>query len=335
MPTKERAPTGLPSATERFPWHDSLWSILSTSISELPHALLFQGAPGLGKVHFATQLAHMLLCDEPQSGGACGNCHGCRLIQAGTHPDLIAVSPLDDAATITVDQIRALGAFLALRPHTAKHKVVVVTPAEQMNINAANSLLKMLEEPPLGSILLLVSSHPVRLPATIRSRCARLLFRPPARSQAQRWLQPRLANSESSDQFLNLAGGAPLLAEQLAAVQFEGLRLELLQDLSLLSQGKLHPVTCAARWKTLGTGKTLGWLHGVVADKIKDRVGAPSSALLNPEINAKLKDNSKISELYDFIDAIREYYKQLHSPLDELLMLESILIRWVRVSRLH
>jgi DNA polymerase-3 subunit delta' len=303
----------------------------------LPHALLLQGRPGLGKHDFAVQLAQALLCEQARDGVACGQCHSCRLFAAGTHPDLAAVGLVEDAKNITVDQIRALGDFLSLRPHTAARKVVIISPAEAMNINAANSLLKLLEEPPLGSMLLLVTNHPARLPATIRSRCAHLLFRLPAPAVGRAWLQTRSRDRDGTT-LLDLAGGAPLLAETLAREEFPQLRASLLQDLTALSQGREHPVSCAARWKGLGTGRILGWLHGFVADQIKLQMGAPAATVRNPELvsSGMQKINKyKISELYGFIDAILEKYRQLNSPLDELLMLEDILIRWVRLSRLQ
>jgi DNA polymerase-3 subunit delta' len=137
---------------------------------------------------------------------------------------------------------------------------------------------------------------------------------------------------------LGLAGGAPQLAQWLAREEFPQLRTQLLQDLAALSQGREHPVSCAARWKTQGAGRILAWLHGFVADLIKRRMGAPASTLHNPELDAgemHAKNKYEISELYGFIDAILEKYRQLNSPLDELLMLEDILIRWVRLSRLQ
>jgi len=336
MAADKNNPVSFSVAPERYPWHDALWSALARQFEQLPHALLLQGRPGLGKHDFAVQLAQALLCEQARDGVACGQCHSCRLFAAGTHPDLAGIGLVEDAKSITVDQIRALGDFLSLRPHTAARKVVVISPAEAMNINAANSLLKLLEEPPLGSMLLLVTGHPARLPATIRSRCAHLLFRLPTPATGQAWLQAR--SRGDSAMLLDLAGGAPLLAETLAREEFPPLRAKLLQDLTALSQGREHPVSCAARWKGLGTGRILGWFHGFVADQIKLQMGAATSALHNPELasrGAQEKNKYKISELYDFIDAILEKYRQLNSPLDELLMLEDILIRWVRLSRLQ
>lgn len=338
MAADEISAMNFSTAHERYPWHDALRATLSSQFEQLPHALLLQGRPGLGKHAFAVQLAQALLCARPQAGSACGRCHGCQLFAAGTHPDLAGVGLVEDAKSIVVDQIRALGEFLALRPHTATRKVVIVSPADAMNLNAANSLLKLLEEPPLGSVLLLVTSHPARLPATVRSRCSRLLFRLPSPAVAQAWLQRQPGGAEAAGRLLELAGGAPLLAQALAREDFPRVREKLLHDLAALARGQEQPVNCAVRWKSLGAARLVGWLHGFIADQIKLGAGAPATALLNPEIvslGPADKFKYKISELYGFIDVIHDYYRQLNSPLDELLMLESVLIRWTRLSRLQ
>ncbi len=349
---------------ERYPWNDDLWSTLTQQFERLPHALLLHGRPGLGKHAFAVQLAQALLCVRPQAGAACGKCQSCRLFIAGTHPDMhvlqpeaIAESaedlggqyaaryPANDrkreraSADITIYQIRSLIEDAQTRPFIGSRKVVLLSPAEAMNINAANSLLKLLEEPPLGSMLLLVTSHPVRLPATIRSRCSHILFKSPARSAGQAWLQLRAGGkAESATALLELAGGAPLLAKSLIEEGFPEIRAGLLKDLDDLRSGREEPVACAARWKAVGTRHCLGLIHGFVSDLIKTGLGVSSPTLANsvttaPQNHEKYK--YKLSELYKFIDVIYEYYRLLGSPLDELLMLEDVLIRWVRLSRLQ
>lgn len=326
------------AAPEHYPWHEALWSALSRQFDQLPHALLLQGRPGLGKHEFAVQLAQALLCEQPRESKACGECHTCHLFRAGTHPDLSGVGLADDARTITVDQIRALGDFLSLRPHTAMRKVVIISPAEAMNLNAANSLLKLLEEPPSGCMLLLVTSHPARLPATIRSRCAHLLFRQPAAAVGLAWLKARPDSRENPALLLDFAGGSPLLAESLGRENFLQVRAQLLQDLAALAQSQEHPVACATRWKGMGTARVLGWLYGFASDLAKLGQGGPESALMNKEavsFEIAKRNKYKISELYAFVDAILEKYRQLNSPLDELLILEDVLIRWVRLSRLQ
>ncbi len=327
-------------ATERYPWHGSPWSSLTQRLDLLPHALLLYGQPGLGMRAFAFRLARTLLCAHPAAEAeACGRCQGCLLLAAGTHPDIAVVEPLEDKTGIAIDQIRELGSFLSLRPHTATRKVVVISPAETMTLSAANSLLKMLEEPPLGSVIILVTCHPARLPATIRSRCTRVLFKHPSESDALEWLQAFPETKEQSASLLRKAAGAPLLAIELAQEGFLENRKQLLQDMSALRNGLEQPSVCAVRWKNLGTARSLAWLYSYVADLIKMNLGVSGAfRLANPELISS-NNNNKLSiennGLYNLLDVISELYKQLSGPIDHLLLLEDILIRWGRLSRLH
>jgi DNA polymerase-3 subunit delta' len=327
-------------ATERYPWHESPWASLTQRLDILPHALLLYGQPGLGMRVFALRLARTLLCAQPVAEAeACGRCQSCLLLTAGSHPDIAVVEPLEDKTSIAIDQIRELAGFLSLRPHTATRKVVVIAPAEAMTLSAANSLLKMLEEPPLGSVIVLVTSHPARLPATIRSRCTRVLFKPPSESTATGWLQARPEMKEQPESLLRRAAGAPLLAIELAQEGFLANRKQLFQDVSALRNGQEQPSTCATRWKNLGTARSLAWLYSYVSDLIKMNLGVSDvSQLANPELIPGY-NNNKLSiqnnDLYNLLDVINESYKQLSGPLDHLLLLEDILIRWSRLSRLH
>ncbi len=354
---------GLTDAPERYPWHENLWSTLAGQFERLPHALMLHGRPGLGKHAFAVQLSRALLCTGPRAGEACGKCQGCRLFASGTHPDfhvlrpeaiaesspdltsLYAVRyPASDkkrerlSADITIYQIRSLIEDIQIRPYIAHRKVVLLSPAEAMNAHAANSLLKLLEEPPLGSMLLLVTSHPARLPATIRSRCSHILFKSPALMDGLAWLQARPGAGDQPQKLLEMARGAPLLAEALAQDGFAENRVKLINDLAALRSGREEPVACAARWKAQGTRRVLGWLYGFMFDAIKIRMGAEASALINPEAASVLKNDInkyKISELYNLVDVILKHYRLLGGPLDELLILEDVLIRWTHMSRLQ
>lgn len=319
-----------------FPWHQSLWNRVTTSLNRLPHALLLQGVAGLGKNSFALRLTHFLLCSNPGSEGACGECKSCRLLAAGNHPDLTTVEPEEPGKAIGVDRIRALANFLYLRPHIASRKVTLISPADAMNINAANSLLKLLEEPPLGSVIILVSSNVSVLPATIRSRCTRLPFSLPPADQALSWLGDN-ADTKHAARLLVFAGGAPLKAQALEQGDFLDQREKLFQDLEALATSTAGLSDCAARWKKTGAMPCLEWLQILASDLIKLIIGVSIPGnLVNSDWGPRLQalaNRLNLKGLYGFLDTLTEARRALSGPLEEQLLLEDILIRWHRLIK--
>ncbi len=136
--------------------------------SHLHHAWLLYGMKGIGKDLLAEKLAAYLMCDAQS---ACGVCHGCQMLAAGSHPDVFRVGLIEGKRDLNIEQVRGVLAFLSLSGAESGRRVVILDDAERMNGQAANALLKGLEEPNAGSVLLMVCADLERLPATIRSRC--------------------------------------------------------------------------------------------------------------------------------------------------------------------
>lgn len=310
-----------PDYLERYDWHATIRTALTRDPSELAHALLLHGAPGLGKRAFAWALAQRLLCTAPKDDRGCGNCPGCRRFAAGTHPDLLRVAPLGDSRAIVVDQVRDVRRFVALRPHTAPRKLVLLDPADAMNVSAANALLKILEEPPPGSSLLLVSDQPTRLPATIRSRCTPIPFRAPAVADASRWLRAQGIDEVIAARALELAGGAPLLGRAFARSGELGDRDEWLKDVEALRAGQEDPLRCASRWKRYGAARCLGWFQRYLADVIRSEM---------ENTTTRIKYQS-LKDLFNYFDVLCEARVLSRESLDESLLLEDISIRWSRL----
>ncbi len=325
------------TVADLHPWNRAQADRLTTDLDRLPHALLLAGAEGLGKNAFAWHLARRLLCTQPTPDAQpCGNCHSCRLYQAGTHPDVTRIAPEEQGKAILIDQIRALADFLQLKPHSAPSKVAVIAPAEAMNLNAANALLKMLEEPPAGSYLILVGAKLHRLPATIRSRCTRLDFPRPERHTALAWLQSQGGNPTDAELLLDLADGAPLRALELKRTDYLAQRRQLMDDIASLAGPQPDPIACAARWKTLGAARCLVWLEAWVADRIRLRMAPGTKIRTNPDARERLQAPQKqldLKQLFDFLEILAESRNLLGGPLDELLLLEDVLIRWTRSTR--
>lgn len=222
-----------------YPWLNKTWKQLLDMRASLPQALLVHGPEGIGKLALAEHFAQLLLCEAAGILQApCGTCEGCRWFLAGTHPDLRRLEPeslerlrtsdgeQDETAPpasrtqkpsteIKIGQVRSLDGFLNLGSHRGRQRVVLVHPAEDMNLNAANALLKGLEEPQAQVHFILVARRPARLLPTIRSRCVALPVALPDQVQAGSWLKAQGATDWEA--WLAFAGGAPLRALEYSA----------------------------------------------------------------------------------------------------------------------
>jgi len=150
--------------------HDAIRQrfIESLTSGKLHHAWLLYGMKGIGKHALAEKLAGHLMCDSQTD---CGDCHGCKMLAAGSHPDVFRLGLIEGKRDLNIEQVRGVLSFLSLSGAESGRRVVILDDAERMNNQAVNALLKGLEEPSAGSVLLMVCSDLERLPATVRSRC--------------------------------------------------------------------------------------------------------------------------------------------------------------------
>jgi DNA polymerase-3 subunit delta' len=143
-----------------------------------PHGLIFSGPEGVGKNACALMLAKALNCRNAQAGDFCGVCTSCRKIDSGVHPDVQLITVEEDATQIKIAQIRQLLTMLELQPLEGRNKVFIIDPAELLNAEAANALLKGLEEPPENSFFILITVNVHEMLMTVRSRCQIYHFTP-------------------------------------------------------------------------------------------------------------------------------------------------------------
>lgn len=168
------------------PWYQPQAERLlaSLNVGMLHHALLIGGAAGSGTELFASQLGRILLCDNAASNVVstmgCGECQSCALLAAGTHPDFICLSPLEGKASISINAVRDAKNQLLQTAQIAKNKVCLISPAEALTENAANALLKLLEEPPEHCYFLMPTSAAHLLLPTIKSRCMKVALLAPS-----------------------------------------------------------------------------------------------------------------------------------------------------------
>ncbi|MEW5733681.1 MAG: DNA polymerase III subunit delta' [Thermodesulfobacteriota bacterium] len=206
--------------TPESPGPDRVSQVLSAILAKqaVPNALLFSGQAGLGRYEKALSFAMALNCErgpETSSGplsyafppAACGKCHSCRKILAGNHPDVLSLAK--DGAFIKIGQVRSLLSTLALRPGEGAYRVVIVRDAESLNREAANALLKVLEEPPERTVFILTASRPADLLPTIVSRCRELRFHPePEDGLALRLSREHGAAPREAEVAAGLSGGS-------------------------------------------------------------------------------------------------------------------------------
>ncbi len=331
-----------------LPWQDGVWKCLASMGTRLPHALLFHGRPGIGKLHLAQVLAQALLCEgRSDQGLACGSCPACVWFAAGNHPDfrLIqpeALTPVPDEAEgeevreegkkkpskqIKIEQIRALGDFLNVSAHRNGYRVVLIHPAESMNPGAANALLKSLEEPSPGVVFLLVSHQPSRLLPTVRSRCHAFALTLPPRQLSLHWLQEQ--GSKATPASLAFAGDAPLAAAALAEDEAQA-RSHLLD---LLSEPETSALSLADFCQRQQPGTVVDWMLKWTYDLVA--IASASGARYNIEREkqlSKLARGMSLPQLLRFFSALSTLRAIAEHPLNARLFFDYLFITYKEIG---
>ena len=257
-----------------FPWQTAQWRRVCKLEhgDRLPHALLLSGARGMGKRHFARTLMHWLLCDRrAELTAACGECRGCGLAGGKSHPDLSRLDPEEGKTTIKVEAVRELIAYLQLTPSHNTRKLVLVEQGDGLAAGAANTLLKVLEEPPGTALFVLVADRPAALPVTIRSRCQRLAFPAPATGVALAWLAEQGVGAEA-EQLLGFSNGAPLRALEFAQSKTLPVLVGVAADVQRLLSGGEDPVRVARKWSKLPLAETVAVVSSAVAAQARAKL---------------------------------------------------------------
>jgi DNA polymerase-3 subunit delta' len=317
--------------------------------------MLLVGPPGVGKATFSERLASLLLCESIAPDlSACGACQACRWLEAGNHPDFRRVAPEGDdeaeegasekaaekakkrsASMIKIDQIRELESFVFVGSHREGNRVVLITEADAMNQPAANSLLKILEEPPSSVYFILVSSKTKSILPTIRSRCRVIPFGAPDAAEATAWLA-RFGLEKQAARYLDLAAGAPTRVAQWKD-QGQLAPIDALVD-SLVSPSA-DPIALAARWDALLKGDGLfrmedlvegvqRWLFDLAQERMAGEVryhrGWP---------RPKGIENLSPAALTAAWREINQFRRSARHPLNQLLFLENLAAHFLRALR--
>jgi DNA polymerase-3 subunit delta' len=291
----------------------------------VPHAVLIHDSPGAGGEQLALWMAQMLLCVAPGSR-PCGVCAACISVAQNRHPDFTRVGLVEESKQIRVEQVRDLSADLALASHQGGYKVALIEPADALNWNAANALLKTLEEPPARTVLMLVAQQPSRLPATVRSRCQRVRIRAPEREAARAWLTQSLGEGPW-DAVLDVIGNAPLLAATLDPRAVLQIRDETLAALADLASGRPDAAQLADAWSRAELELRLNCFENWLTERVRRSLGAGtySVEMRDGTHPVGADPGSNAPRLFELLDQLRSLRAALGSPVNRSLALESLL----------
>ena len=336
-----------------FPWHQAHWEQWVAQ-SNLHHGLMVAGAIGIGKWEFCITLAQYLLCSEHVTQKHyCGTCQNCQLFSAGTHPDfhlltsefenvdsrLTLVSRYGDryqnvqarekkakpSKVIPVDQIRQLIEQFSNKAHISNSKVALIAPADCLNINAANALLKLLEEPPENSTLILMTPLPGKLPATVRSRCVTIDLPTPREEEALNWLSETLDEVQSKVA-LEAASGGPLAAKKMLENGDFDRQLRYLNQISDLFESRTNPLDLAAELAKSDFPSLLIWFSRFVGSVIQWKVADVEPGWFDIRGMGWSNRNISVDKLFAVYDRISFYREIEREPINVQLALEDLML---------
>ncbi len=310
------------------PWLSELEATLVAAVDRgrFPHAVLIHGAQGSGRRHLVTSLAARLL-HLTGAGDPAAATEGDLL----RHPDFLGVNPEPDKQSISVDQIRELIEFLQLTSHQSGAKLVLLYPADAMTLNAANGLLKTLEEPPAGSIIFLVAEVLSRLPPTIISRCQRVRVPVASPEIALPWLQ-QIDTDPDWASILELAGGAPLLALEMHQTGLTDRADEFNRDLEALIGRREDVIAVAQRWLGRDYGFALRWLYWKVALRIRQQLVDTAGMAQRPDSRSMhlqtVADAPNMESCFGYLRAVGDLGRLQTTGINAEMNLARLLFAW-------
>lgn len=324
-----------------YPWFIPQWErvLKLYRTQRLPHALLINGMPGIGKARLAEAIAGYVMCHKPNDNAPCGHCKSCVLLNSSGHPDLYFLQPEEEGKAIKVDQVRQLTEFMHNTAQQGGYRVVILDPAESMNTSSANALLKTLEEPGKDTLLILVTHQLGQVMPTIRSRCQRLDCFPPDQQVAVEWLSAEL-NLEKAEatQLLSVVHGAPLAGLSFKQSGHQALRAEFFTALKDILRQHKSPIEAASQFTKADGVLLLSWLEGLLADVTRIQLTDDETLIRNRDMQKMVKGvakNSTKDRIFTLVDLIREERIGLQRRLNpnKQLLLERILIDWSALVR--
>ena len=338
------------SENKHLIWHDAVWQRLWRSDASIPHALLLAGPAGIGKHAFAQAAAARMLCESPTSGVACGACPSCHWLAGSNHPDFRYLRPESEVETdgdapmgekkkasqhIRIEQIRELEDFVFVGSHRGGARLVVIEPAEAMNVAAQNALLKILEEPSVAVYFIVVTSRLYSLLPTILSRCRVMKLPKPSLAEASAWLTGM--GEKEALELLPWVGGAPLRA--LAESQ-SGRTAAFNAVVASLAEPGSDPLSLAARWElqlqlkdeaALSMESLIGVVHKWVLELVERKLASRGRYFTDrSRAIDKLAGQATVGGLIRCYNDLVKMRGLASHPLNPRLYLEELAERYLR-----
>ncbi|WOE40208.1 DNA polymerase III subunit delta' [Acinetobacter chinensis] len=318
-----------------YPWQEDVWNTLTGRFPAIGHGLLFYGKKGCGKDAFTKHFLAWILCSNRHVDRvACGECGSCQWLKSDTHPNYVYITTDEENkkqnAKIKIEKIRDLLPFV--QQTVDGWRVVVIEPAEALNIASANALLKTLEEPGDRVIIILLADHFLKLPATVRSRLQHFAMDRITSAQSDEFLSQHLPEDlqQQKQLLLNLSGQMPLQAVHLAESTWFSRRNDFLKDWQKLVQQKNMPMATATRWnKELGFNEFSQMFEYLLSDLI--------CVKLNQQVNntdldfAVLAEQYTLETLFGIYADLQQSKKMTEQNIQGNLVLDQLCIKLMNV----
>ncbi len=318
-----------------YPWQEQVWETLTGRFPKIGHGLLLYGKKGCGKHAFAQHFLSWVLCLNKQSHAACGECSSCLWLKSDTHPNYVYISTDEDNkkqnAKIKIEKIREILPFV--QQTVDGWRVIVIEPAEALNIASANALLKTLEEPGEKVVIILLAEHYLKLPATIRSRLQHFALDRISLEQAQAYLQNHFttASTQQIQLLMNLSNQMPLQAMQLAEKDWLNRRAEFVQDWQKLVMQKSMPMQFATKWnKELNFQDFMEMFEYLLGDVVAIKL---QQTIKNTDLALNiLAEQYALEVLFSIYEGLQQSKRNADQNVQTNLMIDQLSIQLMNVS---
>ncbi|HCA5040557.1 TPA: DNA polymerase III subunit delta' [Acinetobacter baumannii] len=317
-----------------YPWQQTMWETLTTRFPNIGHGLLFYGKQGCGKHAFAKHFLAWVLCLNKQPQGACGECSSCQWLKSDTHPNYVHITTDEENkkqnAKIKIEKIRDLLPFV--QQTGEGWRVVVIEPAEALNLASSNALLKTLEEPGERVVLILLADHYLKLPATIRSRLQHFALDRISYTEATSYLNEHLAETASvpPELLLGLSNDMPLQAVEIATSEWFAKRQSFLEGWTKVVNQKNMPLFYSAKWqKELNFSDFMMLLEYLLGDLICVKLNQPQK---NIDLQFdQLAQNYNLESLFSLYEELQQSKRLVEQNVQTQLIIDQLFIKLMNV----